>query len=156
MLNDSQADRSQPWLPTCSGAHYSTRTVSDSAAAIPGSLSPTTSLVHRSRMAGTMSADTQAVVPAADEGPDGVDEVLDRSEGVSATAVIVVVLIVVVVALAVIGGGLYLRHKRSERLREEFGSEYEREVAGAPSRTAADERAAGRQKRHCTLEGLPW
>lgn len=68
---------------------------------------------------------------------------------------VVVVLIVIIVALVAVGGFLYLRHKRSERLREEFGSEYEREVAGAPSRAAAEKELHERQKRHRALDIRP-
>jgi hypothetical protein len=68
---------------------------------------------------------------------------------------VIVVLIVIIVALVAVGGFLYLRHKRSERLREEFGSEYEREVAGAPSRAAAEKELHERQKRHRALDIRP-
>lgn len=68
---------------------------------------------------------------------------------------IIVVLIVIIVALVAVGGFLYLRHKRSEQLREEFGSEYEREVAGAPSRAAAEKELQERQKRHRALDIRP-
>jgi protein-S-isoprenylcysteine O-methyltransferase Ste14 len=54
---------------------------------------------------------------------------------------VIVILIVIIVALVAVGGAFYLRQKRSERLREEFGPEYEREVASAPSRTEAENRA---------------
>jgi hypothetical protein len=67
----------------------------------------------------------------------------------------IVVLIVIIVALVAVGGFLYLRHKRSERLREEFGPEYEREVAGAPSRAAAEKELQERQKRHRALDIRP-
>ncbi len=68
---------------------------------------------------------------------------------------VIVVLVVIIVALVAVGGFLYLRHKRSERLRDEFGSEYEREVAGAPSRAAAEKELHERQKRHRTLDIRP-
>ncbi len=68
---------------------------------------------------------------------------------------IIVVLIAIIVALFAVGGFLYLRHKRSEQLREEFGSEYEREVAGAPSRAAAEKELQERQKRHRALDIRP-
>lgn len=68
---------------------------------------------------------------------------------------VIVVLIVIIVALVAVGGFLYLRHKRSERLREEFGSEYEREVAGAPNRAAAEKELQERQKRHRALDIRP-
>jgi hypothetical protein len=68
---------------------------------------------------------------------------------------VIVVLIVIIVGLVAVGGFLYLRHKRSERLRDEFGSEYEREVAGAPSRAAAEKELHERQKRHRALDIRP-
>ena len=68
---------------------------------------------------------------------------------------VIVVLIVIIVALVAVGGLLYLRHKRSERLRDEFGAEYEREVAGAPSRAAAEKELHERQKRHRALDIRP-
>ena len=70
----------------------------------------------------------------------------------STTVVVIIILIVVIVALLAAGGVLYLRRKRSEQLRETFGSEYEREVAGAPSRSVAEKGLQERQKRHDTLD----
>jgi hypothetical protein len=60
---------------------------------------------------------------------------------------VIVILIVIIVALVAVGGAFYLRQKRSERLREEFGPEYEREVANAPSRPEAEKELQARQKR---------
>lgn len=68
---------------------------------------------------------------------------------------VMVILIVIIVALVAVGGALYLRQKRSERLREEFGPEYEREVAGAPSRPAGEKELQARQKRHRKLDVRP-
>jgi hypothetical protein len=68
---------------------------------------------------------------------------------------IVVILIVVIVVLIVLGGILYFRHQRSERLRTDFGSEYDRKVADAPSRGAAEKDLKERQKRHSTLNIRP-
>ena len=68
---------------------------------------------------------------------------------------IIVILIVVVVALLAVSAALYLRRKRSEQLREEFGSEYERKVSEAPNRSAAEKELQGRKKRHDTLDIRP-
>ena len=68
---------------------------------------------------------------------------------------VIVILIVIIVALVAVGGALYLRQKRSERLREEFGPEYEREVASAASRPEAEKELQARQKRHRMLDVRP-
>jgi hypothetical protein len=68
---------------------------------------------------------------------------------------VIVILIVIIVALVAVGGAFYLRQKRSERLREEFGPEYEREVASAPSRPEAEKELQARQKRHRALDVRP-
>ena len=71
------------------------------------------------------------------------------------STVVIVILIVVILALLAVGAALYLRRRRSEQLREQFGPEYEREVAGAPNRAAAEKDLQGRQKRHNTLDIRP-
>jgi hypothetical protein len=71
------------------------------------------------------------------------------------STVIIVILIVVILALVAVGATLYLRRRRSEQLREQFGPEYEREVAGAPNRVAAEKDLQARQKRHNTLDIRP-
>lgn len=68
------------------------------------------------------------------------------------STIVIVVLVVVIVALLAAGAFLYLRHRRSEQLHEKFGAEYEREVADAPNRSAAEKDLQGRQKRHDTLD----
>jgi hypothetical protein len=68
---------------------------------------------------------------------------------------VIIILIVIIVALVAVGGAFYVRQKRSERLREEFGPEYEREVASAPSRPEAEKELQARQKRHRTLDVRP-
>ena len=68
---------------------------------------------------------------------------------------VIVILLVIIVALVAVGGAFYLRQKRSERLREEFGPEYEREVASAPSRPEAEKELPARQKRHRMLDVRP-
>jgi hypothetical protein len=67
---------------------------------------------------------------------------------------VIIILIVIIVALVAVGGAFYVRQKRSERLREEFGPEYERDVASA-SRPEAEKELQARQKRHRTLDVRP-
>jgi hypothetical protein len=71
------------------------------------------------------------------------------------STILIVILVVVIIGLIVVGGVLYSRHQRSERLRTDFGSEYERKVADAPSRSAGESDLAERQKRHRSLNIRP-
>ncbi len=71
------------------------------------------------------------------------------------STVVIVILIVVILALLAVGAALYLRRRRSGQLREQFGPEYEREVADAPNRAAAEKDLQARQKRHNTLDIRP-
>lgn len=71
------------------------------------------------------------------------------------STVVIVILIVVILALFAVSAGLYFRRRRSEQLREQFGPEYEREVASAPNRAAAEKDLQARQKRHNTLDIRP-
>ena len=71
------------------------------------------------------------------------------------STIVIVILIVVILALLAVGATLYLRRRRSEQLRKQFGPEYEREVADAPNRAAAEKDLQARQKRHNTLDIRP-
>lgn len=71
------------------------------------------------------------------------------------STLMIIILVVVVVVLIAVGGVLYFRHQRSERLRADFGSEYERKVADAPSRGAGEKDLSERQKRHRALNIRP-
>lgn len=71
------------------------------------------------------------------------------------STVVIVILIVVILALLAVGAALYLRRRRSEQLREQFGPEYEREVADAPNRAAAEKDLQARKKHHNTLDIHP-
>ena len=71
------------------------------------------------------------------------------------STVVIVILIVVILALLALGAALYLRRRRSEQLREQFGPEYEREVADAPNRAAAEKDLQARKKHHNTLDIHP-
>jgi hypothetical protein len=67
----------------------------------------------------------------------------------------IVILIIIVVALIALGAILYLRRRRSERLRSDFGSEYDRKIADAPSRSAGEKALTERQKRYRELDIRP-
>lgn len=73
----------------------------------------------------------------------------------SAVSTIVIILIVVIVVLIALGGMLYLRHQRSDRLRADFGSEYDRKVADSSSRGAGEKDLTARQKRHRAMDIRP-
>lgn len=71
------------------------------------------------------------------------------------STMLIVIVVVVIISVIAVGGFLYSRHQRSERLRTDFGSEYERKVADAPSRSAGENDLAERQKRHRSLNIRP-
>jgi hypothetical protein len=71
------------------------------------------------------------------------------------STIVIVILIVVILALLAVGAALYLRRRRSEQLRGQLGPEYEREVADAPNRAAAEKDLQARKKRHHTLDIRP-
>jgi len=69
------------------------------------------------------------------------------------TTVLVLIIVVVVLLAAVVASGVALtRRKRSERLKEQFGPEYERSVAEAGDRKSAETDLRERQHRHNKLE----
>ncbi|HLU57410.1 MAG TPA: hypothetical protein VKZ81_18290 [Pseudonocardia sp.] len=69
------------------------------------------------------------------------------------STVIVLVIVVVVLLLALVAVGMVLaQRRRSERLQEQFGPEYERSVDEAGSRRAAEAQLAEREKRHRKLD----
>ncbi|GJF03723.1 hypothetical protein PSD17_26830 [Pseudonocardia sp. D17] len=70
---------------------------------------------------------------------------------------LIVVIIVVVVVLVAIGVAAYLvgARRRSARLREHFGPEYERTLAETDDPKAAERRLAEREKRHRSLDLRP-
>ena len=68
------------------------------------------------------------------------------------TTVLVLVIVVVVLLIAAVTLGLMLsRRKRSERLREQFGPEYERSVSKTGDRKAAETDLKERQQRRSEL-----
>lgn len=67
---------------------------------------------------------------------------------------LIVVIIVAVVVLAAIGAAVHIvgGRRRSERLKERFGPEYERSLAETDDRRKTEEQLAQREKRHRKLE----
>jgi hypothetical protein len=69
------------------------------------------------------------------------------------TTVLVLIIIVALLLIAVAALGVVLsRRKRSERLQEQFGPEYERSVSETGDRKAAETELRERQQRHSKLE----
>jgi hypothetical protein len=69
------------------------------------------------------------------------------------TTILVLIIVVAVLVIAVAALGVVLsRRKRSERLQEQFGPEYERSVSEAGDRKAAEAELRERQQRHKKLE----
>jgi hypothetical protein len=66
--------------------------------------------------------------------------------------IVIVVAVVLFVAAVALGGW---RKRRTTRLREGFGPEYDRAVADAPSRREAESELREREKRHDELELRP-
>lgn len=65
--------------------------------------------------------------------------------------VLIVVVVVLVIALGV-AGVLLSRRKRSERLQERYGSEYDRTLAETGDPREAEARLVEREKRHASLD----
>jgi hypothetical protein len=69
------------------------------------------------------------------------------------TTVLVLIIIVALLLIAVAALGVVLsRRKRSDRLQEQFGPEYERSVSETGDRKAAEAELQERQQRHSKLE----
>jgi hypothetical protein len=67
--------------------------------------------------------------------------------------VIVLVVVVVVLVLALIAAGVMLfQRRRTERLQEHYGPEYERSLSEAGNRRAAEAQLTEREKRHRDLD----
>jgi hypothetical protein len=63
------------------------------------------------------------------------------------TAALVILAIVVVTVVIVIGAYLFIQRRRSEKLRKQFGPEYERALNKYGDQRKAEEELAGREKR---------
>jgi hypothetical protein len=69
------------------------------------------------------------------------------------STVIVLVVVIVVLVLALIAAGVMLfQRRRTERLQEHYGPEYERSLGQAGSRRAAEAQLTEREKRHRDLD----
>jgi hypothetical protein len=69
----------------------------------------------------------------------------------STVIVLIVVVVLLVIALAAVGTMLAKR-RRSERLQQHYGAEYERAVATSGDRRAAEAELTEREKRHRSLD----
>lgn len=67
------------------------------------------------------------------------------------TVIVLIVLVVLVIALAA-AGAMLARRRRSERLQEHFGPEYERSVSATGNRKAAEAELSEREQRHRKLD----
>jgi type II secretory pathway pseudopilin PulG len=69
------------------------------------------------------------------------------------STVIVLVVVIVVLVLALIAAGVMLfQRRRTERLQEHYGPEYERSLSEAGNRRAAEAQLTEREKRHQDLD----
>jgi hypothetical protein len=69
------------------------------------------------------------------------------------STVIVLVIVIVVLALALIAAGVMLfQRRRTERLQDHYGPEYERSLSQAGNRRAAEAQLTEREKRHRELD----
>lgn len=66
--------------------------------------------------------------------------------------IVIVVVAVVIVLLAVVVVAAMMRQKRSERLREQFGPEYEHAVETAGGQRAAERELLARERKHNKLK----
>jgi hypothetical protein len=80
------------------------------------------------------------------------DTITEKESAVDST-VIVLVVVIVVLALALIAfGAMVFRRRRSERLQEHYGPEYERSLGQTGDRRAAEAQLTEREKRHRELD----
>jgi hypothetical protein len=68
------------------------------------------------------------------------------------TATVVVIVLVVLVVIAAGALAVLWERRRSGRLKEKFGPEYERAIEDAGDRRSAEKQLRGREKRHTELE----
>jgi hypothetical protein len=66
--------------------------------------------------------------------------------------IVIAVVVLIIVVLAVIAGASMMRKKRSDRLREQFGPEYERAVDTAGGQRAAEKELLARERKHNKLD----
>ena len=68
------------------------------------------------------------------------------------TVIVIVVVVVIVLALLVVGGLALARRRRTQKLREQFGPEYDRVLRESSSRKEAEQTLTERQEHHDQLE----
>lgn len=66
--------------------------------------------------------------------------------------IVIAVVVVVIVLLAVVVGASMMRQKRSERLRQQFGPEYDHAVETAGGQRAAERELLARERKHNKLK----
>ena len=66
--------------------------------------------------------------------------------------IVIAAVVVIIVLLAVVVGASMMRQKRSERLREQFGPEYEHAVEKAGGQRAAERELLARERKHNKLK----
>jgi hypothetical protein len=71
---------------------------------------------------------------------------------VDSTVIVLVVLVVVLVLALIAAGVMLFQRRRTERLQEHYGPEYERSLSEAGNRRAAEAQLTEREKRHRNLE----
>ncbi|OBC10887.1 hypothetical protein A5784_35865 [Mycobacterium sp. 852013-50091_SCH5140682] len=64
----------------------------------------------------------------------------------------IAVVVVIIVVLALIAGASIMRKKRSDRLKDQFGPEYERAVDSAGGQRAAEKELLARERKHKKLD----
>lgn len=67
-------------------------------------------------------------------------------------SIVLIVILVALVAVLAVAGVVIVRRRRSERLQEQFGPEYERTVTATGDRKAAESELAERERRHDELD----
>ena len=68
------------------------------------------------------------------------------------TLIVVIVVAVAIIVALVVAGYQMARRRRTERLRQQYGPEYDRAIEGADSQRAAESELQDRAKRHDELE----
>jgi hypothetical protein len=78
---------------------------------------------------------------------------IPEKESAVDSTVIVLIVVIVVLALALVAAGVLLyQRRRTERLQQHYGPEYERSLSEAGNRRAGEARLTEREKRHRELD----
>ncbi|MGQ0572618.1 MAG: hypothetical protein ACT4RN_00260 [Pseudonocardia sp.] len=67
-------------------------------------------------------------------------------------SIVLIVIVVALVLVLVVAGAMMARRRKSEKMREHFGTEYERTVTETGDRKAAEAELADRERRHRDLD----